>query len=198
MRSSAASGRNWAWAGRAPSRTRTSSAGLTDTGRLLAARTEGRNGGPTRVASASRRRKNARPARADRALPSVSLSTRAGSRPRSSLAEVDLGVDHVADAAALLHPALDRGPEVDAAVEARDRRLFGRLEERAERTRRQAQARVRVVVEGDLAQQVGQHLRDRARLHRVAGGVLGEGGRGDVAAADARGRQPGRGVEARG
>jgi hypothetical protein len=67
---------------------------------------------------------------------------------------------------------------VDPAVEAGKRRLVCRLEEGAEPPRREAALVVRAVDEGIAGpEDVGEDLAGGTRLHRVAGGVLGEGRR---------------------
>ena len=73
---------------------------------------------------------------------------------------------------------VDRGAEVDAAVEAGDRRLLAGIEEGVEAARGEAALVVGVVDERvALPEQIGEHLEGGARLDGVARGILGEGRR---------------------
>ena len=85
------------------------------------------------------------------------------------------GQHPLGDAAALVDAVLDRGAEVDAADQARERGLLGGLPERRVGARCEAARGMEVVHEADAApDQGGEHLRGGRGRDRVAGGVLRE------------------------
>src|SRR5688500_10390890 len=107
-------------------------------------------------------------AASDGAEPAKPVTARPKTRRRMALLRGAERVRVGGDAAPVFEATLDRGAKMNAAVEPRDRGLFGGRAETREGPGRQAVRAMRGILESEiLAERLGQHFGRRGGLHAV-------------------------------